>query len=69
MLLDRGADPDFPEPGMPLIAALGHGHGKVVQMLLDQGADVNARSSDQGATPLFVASYSGHEKIVQVLLD
>ncbi|CAI7577762.1 unnamed protein product [Penicillium glandicola] len=40
---------------------------KVVQILIDHGADVNARA--QFGTVLQTASISGHEKVVQILID
>lgn len=43
------------------------GNKKVVQMLLDQGADVNAQGKHGNA--LQVASLVGNEKVVQMLLD
>jgi hypothetical protein len=48
-------------------AALG-GHEKLVQMLLDIGADVNAHEGEYGSA-LQAASRGGHEKVVQMLLD
>jgi Ankyrin repeats (3 copies) len=44
------------------------GREKIVQMLLDRGADVNARGGLHG-NALQAASHGGHEKIVQMLLD
>ncbi|KAF7502091.1 hypothetical protein GJ744_007220 [Endocarpon pusillum] len=41
---------------------------KMVQMLLDKGADVNAQGEVHG-NALQAASYQGHEKVVQMLLD
>jgi ankyrin repeat protein len=49
-----------------------YGHSKVVQLLLERGADVNARNSttkNLGETPLISASRGGHAGIVQMLLD
>ncbi|THY83110.1 hypothetical protein D6C93_08986 [Aureobasidium pullulans] len=43
-------------------------HNKIVQMLLDRGADVNAEGVEYGSA-LSAASYEGHERIVQMLLD
>ena len=40
----------------------------MVQLLLDTGADVNARSITYG-NALAAASSRGHEKVVQLLLD
>ncbi|KAL6249525.1 hypothetical protein RBB50_003378 [Rhinocladiella similis] len=44
-----------------------HGSQEIVQMLLDKGADVNAKGVYGSA--LYVASRHGHEKVVQTLVD
>jgi ankyrin repeat protein len=44
------------------------GHEKVVQILLDVGADVNAQGGWYG-NALKAASKGGHEKVVQMLID
>jgi ankyrin repeat protein len=44
------------------------GHEKIVQILVDAGANVNAEGGFYG-NALQAASYGGHEKVVQVLLD
>lgn len=44
------------------------GHEKVVLILLDRGADINAQQEMWG-TALHVACCEGHEKVVQILLD
>ncbi|GFF23322.1 NACHT nucleoside triphosphatase [Aspergillus udagawae] len=54
--------------GNALQAASFRGHEKVVQMLLDRGADVNAQGGRFG-NALQAASFRGHEKVVQMLLD
>ena len=51
-----------------LIWASEYGHEKVVQMLVDLGADVNAQGGEYG-NALCAASAAGHEKIVQILVD
>jgi ankyrin repeat protein len=54
--------------GNALQAASYGGHEKVVQMLLDRGADVNAQGG-RFSNALPAASYGGHERVVQMLLD
>lgn len=44
------------------------GHVEAVQMLLDTGADVNAKGGDYSSA-LHLASAGGHEQVVQILLD
>jgi ankyrin repeat protein len=39
-----------------------------VQLLLEQGADVNAQGGEYG-NALLASSYGGHNKIVQLLLE
>ena len=56
------------EERTPLIWASHLGHEKVVQMLLDKGAEVNAQGGEYG-NALQGASVKGHEKVVQMLLD
>ena len=43
------------------------GHGEVAKLLLDRGADVNARSTN-GSSVLMMAVYEGHEDLVRQLL-
>jgi ankyrin repeat protein len=51
-----------------LIWASELGHEKVVQMLMDAGADVNAQGGKYG-NALQAASFEGYEKVVQMLID
>jgi ankyrin repeat protein len=53
--------------GTALHAASLAGHEKVVKMLLDKGADINAQGGSYG-TALYAASLQGHEKVVELLL-
>lgn len=53
--------------GYPLHAAAGSGNAEVVQMLLDAGAEVNARSQ-RNNTALHVAAGRGHSEVVALLL-
>ncbi|KAJ5091889.1 hypothetical protein NUU61_006759 [Penicillium alfredii] len=57
------------EYNTPLQAAALQGDEKIVQMLLDQGADVNAAEGGYWGSALRAASAGGHEKVVQMLLD
>jgi ankyrin repeat protein len=50
-----------------LYAAARNGHREVVEYLLDQGADVNARGVF-GATALQWAAFNGHTGVVELLL-
>lgn len=45
------------------------GHRGIVQDLLRQSADVDARLPDSEQTPLHLAAREGHEKIVRLLID
>jgi len=42
---------------------------EIVQYLIDNGANVNARSSTDGTTPLFHAVYSARKETVKLLLE
>src|SRR5208337_4142205 len=52
----------------PLYAAAQNGYASVAAVLLDNGADIEARSSD-GITPLMIASSLGHASVVELLLS
>ncbi|KAJ5099403.1 hypothetical protein N7532_006404 [Penicillium argentinense] len=54
--------------GNALQAAADKGHEKLVQTLLDRGADIKAQGGVYG-NALQAASEGGHKKIVQMLLD
>ncbi|EAA63168.1 hypothetical protein AN3267.2 [Aspergillus nidulans FGSC A4] len=54
--------------GNPLQAASARGHEKIVQILLDHGADVNAQGGKY-RNALLAASVEGHGKIVHILLN
>ena len=51
-----------------LISASVYGDTKLVRKLLDEGADVNAKSGS-GSTALMMASSKGHKEIVAMLLE
>ena len=44
------------------------GHGGVVRLLIDNGADVSA-ARNKGKTPLYWASRNRHEAVVRLLVD
>ena len=52
----------------PLSWAAGRGHDGTVKILLDCGADTNARDKVQ-RTPLLWAAHNGHSRILEGLLD
>jgi ankyrin repeat protein len=52
----------------PLFIAASLSHVKVVQMLVDKGADVNQANTD-GDTPLKIAAQQGHLEVVGFLVD
>ena len=52
----------------PLILASWMGHTKVVEVLLRQGADVNAKSNTD-STALTFAKEKGHKKIIAILRE
>ncbi|PKC10205.1 ankyrin, partial [Rhizophagus irregularis] len=45
------------------------GHLNIVEFLLEQGAEVNAASFDDGDTPLHDASAKGHAEVVWALMQ
>ncbi len=71
LLLERGADPnlaDFERGWTSLHDAAFWGKPDVADLLLDKGADVNARDK-QGRTPLALANEKGHQAVAEVLRD
>ena len=45
-----------------------HGHLEVSRVLVDRGADVNAREKKH-RTPLYLSAYNGHLEVVKLLLE
>lgn len=43
-------------------------HFELIDYLIEQGADVNSRSTRNRSTPLHAAAYRGHYEVVQLLL-
>lgn len=67
-LLARGARVDSePMHWSALHYAVFAGHGEVAALLIEHGADINARSTN-GSSVLMMAVYEGHEQLVRQLL-
>jgi ankyrin repeat protein len=66
----NGGSPDDMEgTGLPPICiAAAKGHTKIVEMLLEAGADVNATTKTVGETALHIAIRNGHAEIFHLLL-
>jgi len=47
--------------------AAGGDHKKMVELLIDKGADVNARD-EAGWTPLHYAAFNGHKDVAELLI-
>ena len=70
-VLADGADPNTKDPqsGSTLLATAAlMGHTKIVALLLEHGADVNARSRD-GGTALHAGAFLGRVETVKLLLE
>jgi ankyrin repeat protein len=75
LLLERGADLEVPArneqfalEARPLHSALAGSQKEVALVLLDAGAEVNAREH-QGTTPLHEAAQHGDAELVRLLLE
>ncbi|GEM_PF-5475863 len=53
----------------PLHAAAYNGHGAMVELLLEVGADVNAKAVGGVITPLYMACHEGNAKVANTLID
>ncbi|KAH7109731.1 hypothetical protein B0J13DRAFT_600603 [Dactylonectria estremocensis] len=52
-----------------LMLASYYGHCVVVKLLLEKGAEIEAKDSEHGRTPLSWAGWNGHEAMVRLLLE
>ena len=70
VLLGVGADVNATadDGGTALMAAVNRGHGDVVDLLLDAGANVNAVKSTTGMTALMYGAQSGNAEVVKALV-
>ena len=69
-MLDAGqnVNQDFGTGVTPLGAAAARGHAEVVQLLLDRGANPNARDDVFKLTPLTMAFFFGQPKLIPILM-
>ena len=69
-LLDAGADPNTATPGgeTALMTAARTGKADAVTLLLDRGANVNAKDAAHAQTALMWAVLENHADIVKLLL-
>lgn len=71
LLLERGADPNLPEPGIAprghaLYSAVSHGHYEIAQLLLDHGAYPNVEV-ESSADTLSIARMRGDRRMIDLL--
>jgi ankyrin repeat protein len=71
-LLERGESLPALGPNLGLSAAAFHGHWRLVEFLVESGADVNGADDDTGETPLHSAlctpQRAAHDLVLRVLL-
>lgn len=68
-LLDKGVNVDTRDPegnATPLCHAAWFGHAATARLLIERGADVNAKKVD-GASVLALATVRGHKEVVEML--
>lgn len=68
-LLANGESPQSLGDNLDLNGAAFHGHWRLCEFLVEQGADVNKPLPDTGETPLHRAAAFGTEETIQLLLD
>src|SRR5208283_3075670 len=70
-LLDKGAPVDGKNTDgwTALMLASGNGRMDVMQLLIERGADINAKETGAEVTSLMLASHQGQIEVVKLLLD
>ena len=54
------------DKGTPLHSVTRHGHKEIAELLIDKGADVNAKD-EHGEAPLLYAILNGHKELANLL--
>ncbi len=69
-LLKQGADVNakYRYDATPLFFASDRGNAALVQLLIDKGAEVNAKDTFYNVTPLQWATFNSHNNVVKILL-
>ncbi len=52
----------------PLHPAAANGHKEIAELLIAEGADVNAKDDKKGWTPLLIAAVAGHKETAELLI-
>ena len=52
----------------PLLVAVMNGHKEITELLIAEGADVNAQDNDAGWAPLHAAARKGLKPVVELLI-
>ena len=71
LFLEAGMDPNAAgkDGKTALMVAARGGYMEIVKLLLDKGADVNAKDKKFEATSLIWAAVGGHSDVVELLLS
>lgn len=71
LLISKGAKIDVTDEdnATPLISTVDRGYFEIAQYLIDQGADVNAKTLSGGVTPLHLAACKSNVQLVKYLLS
>ena len=70
ILLENKADVNMQIQGFtPLMLATQEGLLDIAAMLIEHGADINAKNNDHGLTALMIAARDGHIAIIELLIS